>query len=609
MLRELFPDCITESKEGDKVVLSVDFDALRQDLSDHVVEGPKERYQFTWPDKNKARVLANTPTTNTLRPCREESVDFDTTKNLYIEGDNLEVLKILRETYLGKVKMIYIDPPYNTGNDFIYRDDFSTSAKDYSKYSGDISDIGERLFRNSSSDGRFHTKWLNMMYSRLLLARDFLKDDGIIFISISDTEVANLIKIMDEVFGETNFICNFIWEKTVNPNSTSTNVGIVHEYILCYSRSETELKALSLSQQDYSEYKGHDEYENERGPYKLVGLNKTGTVNDLRPNLTYEIYAPDGSTIKPNPRWRWSEEKFIRGKKEGRVVFNKTGDKWTVYYKQYLYEDTEGNKISRGSIIKTLLTDCGRTTNGTTEINKILGKGYFDFPKPTSLIERLISITCNHNDIILDFFSGSSTTADAIFKFNLKTGNQLNFILVQVPETIDTNSTAYKDGFKNICEIGEERIRRSGIEIKKLSNSKSIDVGFRVFKLSSSNTENLIDVPKNYNRRDIGKLINLLKHDRSSEDLLIQVMLELGIELSSKIKEVIIDDIKTWIVDDGYLVAITSDKCSESAVTHLAKIKPSFAVFRNDAGTTDQMLSNIEQIFKTYSPGTTLRLI
>ena len=551
----------------------------------------------------------------TLRPCREESVDFDNTKNLYIEGDNLEALKILRETYLGKVKMIYIDPPYNTGNDFVYNDDFKMSSSDYSGISGEVDEKGNHLVPNAQSNGRFHTDWLNMIYPRLKLSKDLLSEDGLIFISIDSNEKTNLQIICNEVYGEANYVTDFVWRKTSNPNSTGNNIGVEHEFIIVYSKSNNyHLNLLELSAEDLAKYTGKDEYYETRGPFKLVGLNKTGTINDLRPNLTYTISAPDGSIIEPQPRWRWSKEKLEKGIRENRVVFSKTNNKWTVYYKQYLNEDNDGNLVERGNLIKTILMDNGRTTDGTLEINRLLGKGYFDFPKPSSLIEFLVKIATNKkNDIVMDFFSGSGTTAHAVMQMNAKDGLGRKFIMIQLQEECDQESEAYKTGYRNICEIGKERIRRAGKAVKaeyKQTSDSDLDIGFRVFKLADSNMNDVFYEPDKVKKDILEYSTDNVKLGRTSEDLLIQSMLELGCDLSASIDKKIVDGAEVLVVDHGYLVACYDAKVSESVVKNISKeYTPQYAVFRNSTMESDSMLSNIEQIFKTYSPQTDICIL
>ena len=583
MLSELFPNCITESKENEKVVRSVDFDALRQELSDHVVEGPKERYQFTWPDKNKARVLANTPTTMTLRPCREESVDFDTTKNLYIEGDNLEVLKILRETYLGKVKMIYIDPPYNTGNDFVYDDDYSMSAEEYSQKSGDISDSGERLVLNTSSNGRFHTDWLNMIYPRLLLAKDLLTQDGVIFISIDDNEMSNLSKICDEIFGESNKIATVVWKRKRGRDNSAKWFSKSHEYLLIYAKKSDNFKInrLELDESTKNAYKNPDN--DPRGPWRMLGCWARGTQGGVK----YSFTDKKGQFFAER-LWLMSKEKLTALDVDNKLVIR--GD--NIYRKMFIDEN-------EGKIPETLWDDVSNAANASDEIKRIFGKIAFDTPKPSEYIQRMVSIATDENDIVMDFFSGSSTTADSVLKINHKDGKHRHFVMVQIPEIINDDN--------NICTIGKDRIRFIGKEF----NDTNLDVGFRVYKLDSSNMTNVFFDPESFKQMNVEEFGNNVKPDRSFEDLLTQAMLELGIELSAKIETELIEDNPVSIVDDGYLVACLSNSCSEPIITALARreIKPTYAIIRNGSGMTDQMLSNIEQIFKTYSPGTEVRLI
>ncbi len=612
-LTEMFPNAITETiDENGEVVRAIDKDVLMQEISCKVVEGREERYQFTWPDKRKSVLLANAPINKTLRPCREESVNFDNTENLYIEGDNLEVLKLLQETYLGKIKMIYIDPPYNTGNDFVYEDNFTQSTDEYLANSGQYDDQGNRLYQNTESNGRFHTDWLNMIYPRLKLAKDLLREDGMVFISIDDNEQENLKKICDEIFGSANFVANFIWKKTSNPNSTGNNIGVEHEYIISYSKSNKYiLNSLPLDKEDFDKYIGKDEFLEERGPYKLVGLNKTGTVNDLRANLMYDIEAPDGSIIKPNPRWRWSLEKFNKCKTENRIVFIKYNEKWSVSYKQYLNEDTEGNIVARGKLIKTIFSDNGRTTDGTLEINSLLGKGYFDFPKPKDLIKKLLFISSKKNDIILDFFSGSATTAHAVMQLNAEDGGNRKFIMVQLPEVCDEKSEAYKAGYKNICEIGKERIRRAGKKIKDENplTTQDLDIGFRVLKCDTSNMKDVYYNPKDIEISLFENDDNNIKEDRTPEDLLFQVMLDLGVLLSSKIEEKEIAGKKVFNVADGFLIACFDENVTEETIKEVAKQKPYYFVMRDSSMANDSVATNFEQIFATYSPDTVRKVL
>lgn len=623
-IEKLFPSVVTESKDpaSNKLKKLIDFDKLRQILSNDIVDGGLESYDFTWPGKKKAIIEANLPINKTLRPCEKESKDWSTTKNLYLEGDNLEVLKILQESYLGKIKVIYIDPPYNTGKDFIYRDNFRETVEEYEESVGAYNDDGDRMFKNTNSNGRFHSDWNSMMYSRLKLARNLLNENGFIFISIDDNELDNLSKICSEIFSEQNFVCRFIWEKTANPNVTFNNVGIVHEYILCYSKDASKLNLLKLDKEDYDSYNRSDEYLETRGPYKLVGLNKTGTLSDLRPNLQYEIEAPDGSFIKPSPRWRWSKEKLKTGLAENRVVFNKSGNKWTIYYKQYLNEDTEGNIVERGALIKSIINDCGRTTDGSSELSKLIDRGIFDFPKPVDLIKRIIDISSSESDIILDFFSGSATTAHAVMQLNAEDGGNRKFIMIQLSEDCAVDSKAYKSGFANICEIGKERIRRAGEFIKnevenkekqsnllKINRKKILDVGFRVFKIDSTNMKDVYFSPQTYKQSILEDVVNNIKENRSDMDLLYGVLLDWGFEISLPHITEIIDGKKVHIVDSGALIACFETSIDKSVIEDIANQKPAYVVFRDSSFSDSPEKINLEEIFKMKSPETKIKII
>lgn len=613
---ELFPNVATEAKdENGELRTAIDFEKLKQELSKDVVEG-EECYDFTWVGKKEAMVEANRPIRKTLRPCRDKSLNWEDTENIYIEGDNLEALKLLQESYLGKVKMIYIDPPYNTGKDFVYKDNFHKNNEDNDKdinYKNDEEEINfsksNELFLNTESNGRFHSDWCSMIYSRLKLARNLLSDDGVIFISIDDNEVRNLKNICDEVFGEENFLCNFVWEKTVNPNSTSNNIGICHESILCYSKQEAQLNLLPLSNEDIAKYTGRDEFYLKRGGYKLVGLNKTGTLSDKRPNLEYDIIAPDGSIIKPQPRWRWSKDTFEKGLSEGRIVFSKNNDKWTVYYKQYMNEDNYGNIIDRGNLVKTILSNVGRTTNGSNELAEIIGKGIFDFPKPSTLIQHLLKTSTNKEAIILDFFSGSATTAHACMQLNAEDDGNRKFIMVQLPEKTDEKSEAFKAGYKNICEIGEERIRRAGKKILEENPDKKIDVGFRVFKVDDTNMKDVYYSPNETDQKQLGLYESNIKDDRTDEDLLYGCLLDWGVELSLPHRVEIIEGKRVHIVDEDALVACFEENIPESVIRKIAGMKPLRVVFRDSSFNSDDNKINVEEIFKLITPDTRVKVI
>lgn len=596
---------------------------LKQELSDYVVEGLQERYQFTWPDKKKAMLAANAPINKTLRPCREESVDFDNTVNLYIEGDNLEVLKLLQETYLGKVKMIYIDPPYNTGNDFVYKDEFGQNTEEYLANSGQYNPLGNRMVQNLESNGRFHTDWLNMMYPRLKLAKDLLSDDGVIFISIDDNEQDNLKKVCEEIFGHENFISNSI-RRTINSGKHDvTTIAPFHEYILMYSKSFSKVR-LAKKPKDQTErdrlYKEVDEYENTRGRFYITQLNKNSL--QYSDGLNYPIKGPDGVDIWPGNGfedkvwiWRWSKQKVLWGIENGFIVFKKSGGKYKVYTKSYEFVDKDGNLINRDNPYSTLefIAKEYANFNATPELEKLFDrKKCFDFPKSLLFIKELIKMAnLNEEGIILDFFSGSATTAHAVMQLNAEDGGHRKFIMVQLPEACDEKSEAYKAGYKNICEIGKERIRRAGKKIKEENplTTQDLDIGFRVLKLDSSNMEDVYYTPKEYMDKEISLFVDNVKSDRSSEDLLFQVMLDLGTSLSSKIVKKEIAGKEVFDVANGHIMACFDKDVNDDVITAIAKEKPSYFVMRDNSLAGDSVAINFEQIFNTYSPNTERRVL
>lgn len=611
---ELFPNCLTErlNAEG-KPEVAIDFDQLRQELSKDIVEGQEERYQFTWPDKRNAIRLANAPTTDTLRPCREESVDFDNTQNLYIEGDNLQVLKLLRENYLGKVKMIYIDPPYNTGNDFVYNDDFAQSSAEYIHNSGQTNEEGNRLVANTENNGRFHTDWLNMIYPRLKVAKDLLSEDGVIFISIDDNEQKNLKNICDEVFGENNFIADLIWaNKEGGGSSDSRLFRIKHEHILCFAKriENIDIKGVPISNQD--RYKGKDEHFAIRGPYYLQKLGM-GSIQ-YSESLDYEIICPDGTMVKPADNnggkkacWRWSKEKYIKNSAIGFVEIKKDSNNiWTVYTKQYMNCDNDGNIIKRTQRPMGIIEEYSSTQAAKLLRNMSIP---FNYSKPIELISYLIDRCCLNDSIILDFFSGSATTAHAVMQLNSEDGGNRKFIMVQLPEATDEKSEAYKAGYKNICEIGKERIHRARKKIKEESplTTQDHDTGFRVLKLDSSNMQDVYYTPADFNDRDLFE--ENIKPDRTDEDLLFQSMIELGIELSAKIVKTEIADKTVWNVSDGYLLACFDEGVNETTITEIAKQQPYYFIMRDSSLANDNVADNFEQIFEHYSKDTIRRII
>jgi len=619
-LAALFPNAVTETMdENGAVVRAIDKDVLAQEINAHVVEGREERYQFTWPDKRKSILLANAPIAAALRPCREESVDFDTTENLYIEGDNLDVLKLLRETYLNRVKMIYIDPPYNTSNDFIYEDDFSETADSFLSRDGQFDDQGNRLVKKLDSNGRFHTDWLNMLYPRLRIARDFLTEDGVIFISIDDNEVENLKKICNEIFGENNFVSDLVWQSTAGSN-TGTDIVTVTEYILVYTKNRSMFVFDGKPSGDGNSYSLSDEYEDERGKHALDKMDRRRVANHYSEALNYAIEMPDGtmrypggSTEKSTEGWNylWSKKKVEWGIANGFIEFKKNGSEWSVYNKRYAKIDNEGNHVERTIPYRNLITsDQCNTAQGTTELRSLFEFRPFDFPKPSGLIRHLLAtaIRSDNEAIVLDFFSGSATTAHAVMQLNAEDGGKRKFIMVQLPEVCAEGSEAAKAGYTNICEIGKERIRRAGAKIKTDSplTTGRLDVGFRVLKLDSSNMKGVYYTPEEYAKMgfDLSGFKDNIKKDRSDEDLLFQVMLDLGIPLSAKIRQ--IGDV--YHVNDTYLIACFK-QVDTALITKIAKQKPYYAIFRDSSFTSDSAMVNFEQVFNTYSPNTIRRVL
>ena len=590
--------------EDGKVKLAIDFEALKQELSGDLISEKAERYQMTWPDKSKAKVLANSRITATLRPDKEKSVDFDNTENLYIEGDNLDVLKLLRETYLGKVKMIYIDPPYNTGNDFVYEDDFAMSADDYAEVSGQYDEQGNRLVKNLDSNGRFHTDWLNMIYPRLKVARDLLTDDGVIFISIDDNEEANLQKICDEIFGGSNFVANMIWKSKSGGANDVNTIACDSEFVLVYAKNISLLK-LNLDP-DAEVTTSYNQVDENGKRYSLDRLDKQSL--GYHETLDYPIIGPDGREYRvehKNPdnkvaRWRW-------GKDTVRERYDELVFKWPyVYTKNY---EKEGGSTPRNLMIDERF---GRTRTGKTEVASLFDKiAYFDFPKPTKLIKFLTQISTSTNDIVLDFFSGSATTAHSVMMLNAEDGGTRKFIVVQLPERTDEKSKAFKDGYKTICDIGQERIRRAGKKIKEEGGlaTQDLDIGFRVLKLDSSNMQEVYYNPVAMTQDLLASTVDNVKADRTPLDLLFQVMLDLGIELSAKIEENVVNGKTYYAVNGNDIIACFDDDIDNDVITAIAKQTPLYAVFKDKSFATDSVGINNEQLFKTYSPSTVVKVI
>ena len=612
LIGKLFPNAITEVKRDGKVEHAIDFDVLRQELSDSIVEGREERYQFTWPDKKKAMLAANAPITATLRPVVADSVGKDGTpdgfdsENLYIEGDNLEVLKLLQETYLGKVKMIYIDPPYNTGNDFVYEDDFAQSTEDYMGNSGQYDEEGNRMVTNTESNGRFHTDWLNMIYPRLKLAKDLLADNGAIFISIDENEMDNLRKICDDVFGESNFIGQFIWQRRTSPDMRKL-VSTAHDYIVTYGKNTGNLSntinKVRLTEKDAANYSNPDN--DPRGPWASSDF----TAQGFRPNQMYEITTPGGAKYTPPEGrcWKNIESEFLKQCEEGRMWFGKDG-MGIPRRKTYLSE-REGKNVWTW----WPNSEVGHSQEATQEVKNLFdGHAYFDYPKPVRLLKKIIQIGTHDDSIVLDFFSGSATTAHAMIQLNAEDNGHRKFILVQLPEMTAIDSDAYKAGYKNICEIGKERIRRAGRKIKEdagLTAPADLDIGFRCLRLDSSNMENVYYTPEETQQQDMFSLVDNVKPDRTPEDLLFQVMLDLGVLLSSPIEVKEIAGKKVFNVADGFLLACFDHDVTEETVKAIAQMKPYYAVFRDSSMANDSVATNFDQIFETYSPETVRKVL
>ena len=606
-IAQLFPDCVTETvdeRSGQPKHL-IDFEKLKQNLSDSVMSERAERYQFTWPDKSKAILLANSPINATLRPCREDSVDFDNTQNLYIEGDNLDVLKCLKETYLHKVKMIYIDPPYNTGNDFVYEDDFAQSSEEYLANSGQFDEQGNRMFTNAESNGRFHTDWLNMIYPRLKVARDLLTDDGVIFISIDDNEVENLRKVCDEVFGEQNFIATLIWERAFAPKNDAKFISSSHDYIvMCAKRIENfKIGRLERTQEANARYSNPDN--DPRGVWTSGDM----LVKTYNKSCDYPITTPSGKIVNPVPGrcWRFSEESFLEKVKDNRIWFGPEGN-GVPRVKRFLSElKFEG--MAPTSIL--FHKEVGHSQEGSKEVTALFGdKGVFDGPKPVRLLQRLLTLAnLDDNSIILDFFSGSASTAHAVMKMNVEKDKHCSFVMVQLPEHISEKKK--EQGYETVCEIGKERIRRAGKKIKEESplTTQDLDTGFRVLKLDSTNMQDIYYSPKDISQADLFSQVDNVKPDRTGEDLLFQVMLELGATLNSKIETTTVAGKTIYNVAEGYFVACFDPDVTDDVVKAIAQMQPAYAVLRDTSMKDDSTATNFEQIFKTFSPDTVTKIL
>ena len=588
----------------------INFDVLRQLLGDNAVEDAPEAYEFNWVGKQAARAEVLKPIKKTLRPVKEDSVDWDNTQNLYIEGDNLEVLKLLQKSYLGKVKMIYIDPPYNTGNDFVYHDDFAMSADEYAEASGAVDELGNKYIKNMDSNGRFHSDWCSMMYSRLMVARTLLSEDGVIFISIDDNEVENLRKICDEVLGENNFVTNIVWQSTAGSN-TGTDIVTVTENILVYTKNRNVFK-FNGKLSDENSYTLSDEYENIRGKYSLDKMDRRRVGSHYSEALNYPITMPDGSLRYPGGyseksaegwNYLWSKTKVDWGLKNGFIVFKQNNGVWNVYNKRYSKVDNEGNVIERSTPYRNLITsDICNTAQGTAEIRNLFGNRFFDFPKPTKIINILLNtvVRKDKDSIILDFFSGSATTAHAVMQLNAEDGGNRKFIMVQIPEETPEDSEARKAGYNTIPEIARERIRRAGKKIKEESplTTADLDTGFRVFRLDEGNYEDVKRSPKEFKQDQLDLFLNNIKTDRNDLDLLFGCMLDWGVQLSLPMTQEVVDGKTIYTVNDGDLVACFAENVSEDVVKAMAEKMPLRVIFRDSCFAQDADKINIYETFK-----------
>ena len=637
-LAALFPNCVTECAEGK----AIDFDLLKQELNHAVVEGNKERYRMEWPGKREAIVAANLPTTKTLRPILEDSVNFDTTENIYIEGDNLEVMKLLQESYLGKVKMIYIDPPYNTGNDFVYKDNFTKDSEEYKEESGQKDEYNQRLVTNPETAGRYHSDWLTMMYPRLKLARNLLKDDGVIFISIDDHEVHNLRKVCDEIFGEGNFMANIVWQKKYAATNDAKGFSNLHDHIIVYKKSSLfERYLLPRTEEQNKPYKNDDN--NGKGLWRSDNLlvrsfSKSGVYPIVNPKTGKEYYPPEGSS------WRASRETMDLWLKENRIYFGKDGI-GAPQLKRYL------NEVQQGKVPNTWWTfeEVGHNDAANKELQALFSsKAPFDTPKPSSLIKQMLMLSTKQDDLILDFYSGSATTAHAVMQLNAEDNNKRRFIMVQLQEATDEKSEAYRVGYKNICEIGKERVRLAGkaiinnlstelskkrMELEKMNQGQlvmdnapdlvaliertnslqftidNLDIGFRVYRLSESNMQDVYYKPQDYQQTNLDLFADNVKPDRTADDLLAQVMLDWGLPLSLRIEQITINGKQVFKVAENSLYACFDKSIDEDFAKAIANEKPLRIVFRDNGFKDDTAKTNVKQLLKQLSPETEMKVI
>ena len=602
----LFPNCVTETvDENGKFKRAINFELLKQMLSPDVVEGD-ERYEFTWVGKKAAIVEANKPIRKTLRPCKEESKDWGTTENLYIEGDNLEVLKLLQESYLGKVKMIYIDPPYNTGNDFIYADDFMRSQEEENQQMGMYDEDGDRLFKNTDTNGRFHSDWCSMIYSRLMLARNLLTDDGVIFISIDDNEQENLKKCCDEVFGGQNFVAQLVWERAYAPKNDAKFISNSHDYVLMYARNLNDFVIGRLPRTEEANARYQNPDNDPRGVWKPSDMS----VKTYNAACDYPITTPSGRVIEPPAGrcWSLSKNAFLERLQDNRIYFGADGNS-VPCMKRFLTE-LKYDGMAPTSIM--FYKEVGHSQEGAKEVTKLLNAGVFDGPKPVRLLTRLLTLANLKDDsIVLDFFSGSATTAHAVMQMNADKESHVKYLMVQLPEACEENGTAYKAGYKTICEIGKERIRRAGEKIKSESplTTGDLDVGFRVLKLSDSNMKDVYYAPDDYSQGLLAGLESNIKEDRTDLDLLFGCLLDWGLPLSMPYSSEQIDGCTVHTYNDGDLIACFAENIPESVVKEIAKRQPLRAVFRDSSFANSPAKINVTEIFKLLAPDTRVKVI
>ena len=616
---ELFPNCISEqSNEDGQIVKSVNFDLLKQMLCEHELDG-NEIYEFTWVGKKKAVIEANKPIRKTLRPDVNESLYWNSTENIYIEGDNLEALKLLQESYLKSIKFIYIDPPYNTGNDFVYRDNFHMSSSEYDEEIGSIDEEGNHLFRNTDSNGRFHSDWCSMIYPRLMLARNLLRDDGVIFISIDDNELDNLKKICDEIFGSSNFVANMIWQSTAGSN-TGTDIVTVTENILIYTKKRNDFIFDGMLS-DGGSYSLSDEYEPERGKYALDKLDRRRVAGHYSEALNYGIEMPDGTirfpgggTEKSTEGWNylWSKTKVKWGIENGFIEFKNNNGQWNVYNKRYEKIDNEGNPVERTIPFRNLITsDQCNTAQGTAELRGLFGFRPFDFPKPSGLIKQLLltAVRKDKEAIVLDFFSGSASTAHAVMQLNAEDGGKRKFILVQLPEETAEGSEVRENGYTNICEVGKNRIKKAGKQIVEKLHNETIDVGFRVFRVDESNMNDIYYSVDKYSQGLVAAMESNIKPDRTELDLFFGCIIDWGLPLSLPYSSEELFGVKVHTYNEGDLVACFEENIPEDAIKEIAKRQPLRAVFRDSSFSNSPAKINVEEIFKLLAPETTVKVI